>query len=281
MGTAVDGADARRQTSDGGGAGLRAGQRRERRAGGVATIELDGKKERFIFDAKAFQRTDSPAFSTVLVVFRADTSGHIERYKKLLLDPTEPLTEIKTLSIQDWSQKQWPALEIQYDTHVAGRDSFATIEWHSIFDANRDQFVSRLPFGITRKVPGGPEQSYAFSIRRNSPTTLLIADLLGGRSIPMTAPNVCCGSSHAVIPVDPLVAQLGKPVSARVTVRHAAVASGKFTPKIRPMLPDACQASSEDPQRAKRRLQDRSPRDCRDASTPRTDLRTVSAGRDS
>jgi len=112
--------------------------------------------------------------------FRADTSGHIERYKKLLLDPTGPLTEIKTFRFRMWSQKEWPALEVQYDTHVVGRDCFATIEWHSIFDANRDQFVSRLPFGITRKARGGADESCAFSIRRNSPSTLLIADPLAG-----------------------------------------------------------------------------------------------------
>jgi hypothetical protein len=87
---------------------------------GVATVELDRKKEKFIADAASFQRTDKPTFPTVLVVFRADTTGHIEKFKKLMLDPAESLTEIKTLSIQDWSQKEWPILQIQYDTHVVG-----------------------------------------------------------------------------------------------------------------------------------------------------------------
>jgi hypothetical protein len=37
------------------------------------------------------------------VVFHASTAGRIENHKKLVLDPSEHLTEIKTISIQDWS----------------------------------------------------------------------------------------------------------------------------------------------------------------------------------
>lgn len=158
---------------------------------GAASVELEGEKEKFIFDTQGFQRSDSPAFSTVLVVFRADTSGHIEKYKKFMLDPREPLTEIKTLSMQDWSQKEWPNLEIQYNTHLVARDSFTTIEWHGVFDANSGQFINRLPFVITHKVNGGPEESYAFSIRRSSPTTLLIADHLGGSTHSYNCADPC------------------------------------------------------------------------------------------
>jgi hypothetical protein len=142
---------------------------------GIATVELEGKKEKFIFDAEGFQRTDSPVFPTILVVFRADKAGHIEKFKKLMLDPGEPLTEIKNFSIQDWSQKEWPTLEVQYDTHIAAHDSFTTIEWRSVLDADSGQFISRLPFGISRKAKGKPEQLYGFSIGRNSPTSVLIA----------------------------------------------------------------------------------------------------------
>jgi len=146
---------------------------------GVATVDLEGKKEKFIFEAKAFQRDDHPVFSTVLLVYRTDAALHINKYKKLLLDPADPLTEIKTMNIQDWSQKEWPTLEIQYDTHVAARDSFTTIEWHSVFDANSGQFISRLPFGISRKVRGGPEQSIPFSIGRITSGTILLKDRMG------------------------------------------------------------------------------------------------------
>jgi hypothetical protein len=150
---------------------------------GIASIEFDGAKEQFIFQAKSFQRTDNPVLPTVLIVFRADTAYHLTKYKKVLLDPGQPLSELKTMSIQDWpSQKEWPTLDIQYDTHMARRDSFTTIEWHSILDANTGQFISRLPFGISRTVRGGPEEMHLFSIRRVNAKTIEIADFMHGTS---------------------------------------------------------------------------------------------------
>jgi hypothetical protein len=158
---------------------------------GVATIELERKKEQFIYEAENFRRTDRPVFPTELIVFRADMAGRIERYKRLMLDPAEPLTEVKTMSIQDWSQKEWPTLEIQYDTHRVAPGSFTTIEWHGIFDANTGQFISRLPFGITRKLKSGPEQSFFFGIGRNSPTTVLITNRYGRETHEYYCPDRC------------------------------------------------------------------------------------------
>lgn len=146
---------------------------------GVASVEFEGEKEKYIFEARGFQRSDSRTFNTLLVVFRADAAGRIERYKKLILDPGEPLTEIKTLSVQEWSQKEWPTLEIQYDTHVISPGSFTTIEWHSVLDANSGKLISRLPFGIIRRVNGASEQRFHFQIVRTSPTTVAIADREG------------------------------------------------------------------------------------------------------
>jgi hypothetical protein len=144
---------------------------------GVASVEFDGEKEKFIFEAKHFQRRDNPAFSTVLVVFRADAAGRLKKYKKIILDPSQPVTELKTMSIQEWpAGKEWPTLIIQYDTHVASEDSFATIEWHSVIDANTGKVVTRLPYGITRKLKSGAKQVSGFSITRDSPTTIQIAD---------------------------------------------------------------------------------------------------------
>jgi len=146
---------------------------------GVATVEFEGLKERYIFEAKGFQRAAPQKFSTVLIVFRADRNGRIETYKKLNLDPSEPLTEIKTITIQDWKTRNWPIIEVQYDTHRQEQDSFTTIEWHSVIDTETEHFVSRLPFGLTRSVKGEPEQSYAFSINRTGPNTLLVGDRFG------------------------------------------------------------------------------------------------------
>jgi hypothetical protein len=158
---------------------------------GIATIELEKKKEQFIFEAQNFRRTDRPDMPTELYVFRADMAGRIQRYKKLVIDPAEPLTEIKTMSIEDWSKKEWPTLQLQYDTHRAAPNSFTTIEWHGTFDANSGQFISRLPFGITRKVKGGPEQLFFFGLGRTSPSTVMIADRIGGESHPYTCFDPC------------------------------------------------------------------------------------------
>jgi hypothetical protein len=149
---------------------------------GVASVELDGIKKRFIFDAKDFHRTDQVAFPTLLVVFRADASGHIERYKKFKLDPGEPLTELKTMSIEDWSKDDWPTLQIQYDTHVVGPRSFTTIEWQSTYDVNSGKLLSRLPFGMTRIARGRPKQDFIFRIGRTGTNTLVIGDRLGGET---------------------------------------------------------------------------------------------------
>lgn len=148
---------------------------------GVASVELDGQKGKFIFEAKNFQPSDNPVFSTVIVVFRADATGHFEKYKKFMLDPGEPVTEIKNMSIQDWpAQQEWPTLVIQYDTHVAAPDSFATIEWRSLVDANTGIIVKRLPYGISRRVKGAAPQVFGFSMVRDTPTTIQITDHFNG-----------------------------------------------------------------------------------------------------
>jgi hypothetical protein len=158
---------------------------------GVATVEVEGRKEQFIFEAQSFQRTDRPVFPTELYVFRADTSGHIQRYKKIAIDPDEPLTEMKTMAIQDWSQKEWPTLEIQYDTHRPAPGSFTTIEWHGVLDANSGEFISRLPFGISRKARGGSEGMYMFGIGRENPNTVIITNRFGGESHPYSCSDPC------------------------------------------------------------------------------------------
>jgi hypothetical protein len=75
---------------------------------GDGSIEFEGTKEKFIFEAENFRRSDRPDFPTELYVFRADAAGHIQKCKKFIIDPNEPLTELKIISIQDWSQQEWP-----------------------------------------------------------------------------------------------------------------------------------------------------------------------------
>jgi hypothetical protein len=116
-----------------------------------------------------------------------------------MLDPAEPLTEIKTMSIEDWTQKQWPTLEVQYDTHLVGRDTFTTVEWHGVLDASSGDFVNRLPFGITRRVRGGPEESHSFQIGRISPTTLLIADHIAGTKHPYQCSDPCVVDARTLL----------------------------------------------------------------------------------
>jgi|SRR5580692_6111779 len=166
---------------------------------GVATVEFDGKKEGFIYQAQNFQRTDKPVFLTLFVVFRADSSGHIQKYKKLMLDPKEPVTQIKNFSIRDWSQNEWPTLDIQYETHVFSPSSFATIEWKSIFDANSGQFVSRLPLGITTKIRGGPERQLVLGISRSSPNTVQIGTRFGRETHQYACTDPCVVDAHTLL----------------------------------------------------------------------------------
>lgn len=147
---------------------------------GIASIELEKRKEQFIFEAQNFRRTDQPVFPTEMIVFRADLAGHIQRYKRFMLDPGEPLTEIKTMSIQDWSQDEWPTLLIQYDTHRVRQNSFTTIEWHGTFDVNSETFTSRLPFGFTRQPKGGVAQLYFLGLGRVDPGRVVMQNRLDG-----------------------------------------------------------------------------------------------------
>lgn len=133
---------------------------------GIATIELEKRKEQFIFEAQNFRRTDQPVFPTELIVFRADMAGRIQKCKRFMLDPAEPLTEIKVMSIEDWSHNEWPTLHIQYDTHRVRQNSFTTIEWHGTFDVNSGTFTSRLPFGFSRQTKGGVAQLYFLGLGR-------------------------------------------------------------------------------------------------------------------
>lgn len=145
---------------------------------GVATIDFERRKEQYIYEAENFRRNDRPSLPTELIVFRADTAGHIQNYKRVMLDEGEPVTELKTMSIQDWRQ-EWPLLEIQYDTHRASMNAFTTIEWRASFDANREQFISRVPMGISRRVRGGGDQMIALGLKRTSPGTVLLTSWKG------------------------------------------------------------------------------------------------------
>jgi len=167
---------------------------------GIASVDFDGKKAVFISQARNFQRTDSPAFPTLMVVFRADSSGHIEKYKKLMLDPKEPVTEIKNFSVRDWSQNEWPTLDIRYVTHVfSPSSSFASIEWRSVFDANSGQFVSRMPLGIAIKARGNAERDLVFGISRSNPNTLLIGTRFGHETHPYTCTDPCVVDAHVLL----------------------------------------------------------------------------------
>jgi hypothetical protein len=167
---------------------------------GIASIEFDGTKAQYIFQAQSFQRTDNPVLPTVLIVFRADPAFHITKYKKIFLDPGQPCSELKTMAIHDWPpQSEWPTLDIQYDTHIMRPDSFTTIEWHGVLDANTGQFISRLPFGISRKVRGGPEQTHPFSLRRVNANTIDIGDFMSGASHRYTCSDPCVVDTETLL----------------------------------------------------------------------------------
>lgn len=158
---------------------------------GVGWVELDGAKERFIYEAQNFRRSDRREFPTELIVFRADMAGRVQRYKRLMLDPAEPLTEVKDISNQDWSQNEWPTLQILYQTHRATPTAFTTIEWRGTLDANSGKFVSRLPSGISRQTKGGPDQLFSFGLGRIDPGTVVLENRFGGERHTYSCSDPC------------------------------------------------------------------------------------------
>jgi hypothetical protein len=166
---------------------------------GVATIEFDGQKDRFIFGAQNFRRSEAPNLPTDLIVFRSDAAGHIQTYKKLPLDPDEPLTELKIVTLKDWSHTEWPTLEIQYQTHRPSSSSFTTIEWRALFDANSGHFISRLPLGISRKIRGGGEQFFMLGLGRISPSTIEIADRLSRQTRQYECSDPCVMEAETLL----------------------------------------------------------------------------------
>lgn len=159
---------------------------------GVASIEWQKQKETFIYNAKHFKPNGKKELlSTQLIIFRADLKGHLTTYKTIDLDPLDNFTEIKTFSIEDWSDKAWPTLHVQYDSHIVSPGIFTTIEWQGTFDANTGQFLERLPFGISKQVKNGPKEIHMFSIARSNPSTLEIADQLTKKVNPYECGDPC------------------------------------------------------------------------------------------
>lgn len=157
---------------------------------GVATIEFDKQKDRFIFEAQNFRRSDAPNFPTDLIFFRADRAGHILTYKKVPLDPDESLTELKIVTLKDWSH-EWPTIEIEYQTHRPTPSSFTTIEWRATFDAGSGQFISRLPAAIDRFNRGGAEQMFMFGLGRINSRTIEVVDRLTRQSHQFDCSDPC------------------------------------------------------------------------------------------
>lgn len=96
---------------------------------GVATVEWERAKETYIHDSQHFRRADRAHFSTQLIVFRADARGHITKHREFDLDPSDELTEIKTFSVEQWQETDWPTLHVQYNSHFIASDTFTIIEW--------------------------------------------------------------------------------------------------------------------------------------------------------
>lgn len=132
-------------------------------------------------------------------MFRTDSSCRIQKYKKLMLDPKEPLTQIKDFSIRDWSHNEWPTVDIRYETYVFSPSSFATIEWKSFFDANSGQFVSRLPLGITTKIRGGSERQLVLGISRSSPNAVQIETRFGHETHQYSCTDPCVVDAHTLL----------------------------------------------------------------------------------
>jgi len=189
---------------------------------GIATIELERKKEQYIFEAEHFRRSDKPSFATELIVFRADAAGHLQNYKRIMLDPGEPLTEVKDMSLQERSNEEWPTAQILYQAHRVVQGSFTTIEWRAMWDVNTEKFISRLPLGISKTSKSGSAREFFLELKRTNPSTLLIANRLGGESHPYSCSDPCVVDADTLLSDFKLNVEPGPAVAENPSVKSGA-----------------------------------------------------------
>lgn len=158
---------------------------------GATGFEVGSAKQDFVFASKNFKPTNGSSFATELIVFRATPDGRILTHRKFSLDPSDPVTEIKTIQVQTWPDAGWPTLAVQYVSYTKAPDSFATVEWRAVFDANSGKVTSRMPLGIRRVLRNGQEQVHMFSSSRSGPAQVQLTDVLSKQSAPYQCPEPC------------------------------------------------------------------------------------------
>ncbi len=158
---------------------------------GASGLELTSNKEQAIFSSEQLRQTDPSHLATKVVVFRANSKGHVEQSQQFELDPTDPLAEIKMVHTSNWPLSGWPILRIEYVSHIPSQNSYTRIEWGASFDVNASKIISRLPAGISKKSRSGEEVMYIFSIARSGPGVLQITDRLTKKSIPYQCSDPC------------------------------------------------------------------------------------------
>lgn len=166
---------------------------------GASGLELTNDKAQAIFDSAQFRSIPSRKLPTTIVVFQADANGIVTHSRKLDLDPSDPLAEIKLLQISTWPNKGWPVLQVRYVSHIAQLNSHTRIEWQSSFDANAGSLIARLPLGMVIKERGGHDRMRMFSIRRVSPTQLDITDTLAKENRQYACDDPCIVDSTRLL----------------------------------------------------------------------------------
>jgi len=126
-------------------------------------------------------------------------SGRVTSDKKLELDPTDAVTQIKTFSVEDCHTMRGPRFKCNTIPYVIEENAVTTIEWQGTFDTNTGRFLSRLPFGISKKLKAGSEEGYMFSLARRSPTVIQMTDQLTKKSIQYPCVEPCVMDSQSLL----------------------------------------------------------------------------------
>lgn len=158
---------------------------------GVAGLEVGRDKLEHIKKLTNFQETEARAYTTMFVVFRTNASGHINDLKKVVLDPSDPLTKIDWFEVHSWPARGWPVLRVRYTSYLPADGSLTTIEWGGLLDTAAGSFVTRTPSGVFVKQKGGGETGDILSVHRAGPDQITIVSNATNKTIVYPCSDRC------------------------------------------------------------------------------------------
>ena len=158
---------------------------------GATGIEVGDEKAKLVFQSSHFQQTSSGQFPSLLVVFLANLNGQVTSQKKMSLDPSDPLSEIKLIQVGDSAAGTWPFLTVQYVSHVTDSATATDIEWQALFDPNTGKVVRRVPSGIHMRSKDRKEALAMLKMQRVDASTVSFMDLLTKKTFTYSCADPC------------------------------------------------------------------------------------------